>query len=356
MRSDLEYLISRTWYSHTQDMTVHPSIALDHLKLASLSIHLDEIEATISVASNKKTICFVYDGWKLEKLTAYRPLVYLCAFGSEDLFRCTALACKSLCEFGDYEGDILIITDRSKTDMAKLLPFLSGRLKVWNIHAVDTLDYTHARFRVESWPDISLYSPILYIDTDIVSNSPVLRILHNILKQDKVCCVSEAPLDVNDHWYGAPFFRADKSANAVDNLGLSSGVFGAPSIDHIANHCRSIVACSYAYAEANNNRRMLDLMDQPFFNYALRKLGGFDLSLTPFVGSVFGLGYNFDFTKNERKGLIHFCGGVGNATPKIDAMHRYVAGLRNAEVPSSRAAEGARADDGPQAGSEAVRG
>ncbi len=55
----------------------------------------------------------VYDHWKVEYLTPFRPLIYMIAYGKQEIFETLSLLLESLREFGQYSGDILIFTDRN---------------------------------------------------------------------------------------------------------------------------------------------------------------------------------------------------------------------------------------------------
>jgi hypothetical protein len=88
----------------------------------------------------------IYDGWRLDSFWRYRPLIYYAAFGQDEVFGCLRIAIESLFEFGDYDGDVLLITDHTHATWPATLPEpWRGRVHVRTLPDGDLLAWTLAR-------------------------------------------------------------------------------------------------------------------------------------------------------------------------------------------------------------------
>lgn len=296
------------------------------LRWAQKEVELSHFFSTAEMDGN--SISFCYDDWKIEILKPYRPLIYFAAFGSDSIFSCLKLSCQSLLEIGEYDGDICIVTDKTREEIGSILDAIpQNRLHILRVDAEDVLDYTHSRFKITELPNIQKFSPILYMDTDIICNDLVHKILKDLAKRRGIACAAELAFDLNDEFYGRGLFYEDQTVSVADNQGISSGFFGTSDISQIRTLCARILHSSYVLAAVKENRRHFTYMDQPVFNYAVRKFGNFDLSLTDCVVSLVG-NLTGPHEHIDRKGFLHFCGGVGNSWPKLSAMEIYLDYLR----------------------------
>ena len=53
------------------------------------------------------------DGWRIEQICQYRPLIYYAAFDRPEILEQLAISVRSLIEFGRYQGPIVVLTDHS---------------------------------------------------------------------------------------------------------------------------------------------------------------------------------------------------------------------------------------------------
>jgi hypothetical protein len=74
-----------------------------------------------------------YDGWKLLSLRLFRPLVYLVAYGRDDVFECASIAIQSVQRLGGWPADIALITDRFHAATVGLVSAQPSRFAVGSV-------------------------------------------------------------------------------------------------------------------------------------------------------------------------------------------------------------------------------
>ena len=118
------------------------------------------------------------DGWKLEDFVLFRPLIIFVAFKSDAIFAMLELALKSLHAIGRYEGELLIITDRTIEQLEPIIPpGIRSRTHLWAREASGEMDFYASRYWVVDWPGALDFQPVLYLDTDVIVDRPVGDVL-----------------------------------------------------------------------------------------------------------------------------------------------------------------------------------
>jgi hypothetical protein len=268
-------------------------------------------------------LVLISDGWKLERYALYRPLIYLVAYAKEEIFRCAEIAIRSLFTFGQWDSDVLLITDAAHLDFADRLPeAIRARVMVRNIPAHDVLDYTMARYKIAAIAEAELYQPIIYMDSDIVCDAPLQSLCRLVALSThfEVCC-ENALLDAHDI-YGVSLLQTDGINVDPQRPGLSSGIFAFQNVGQHRTLFDAIVSMAYGFVTTSGPRNAFAMYDQPFFNYVLYKMNH------P-LGTILAEWVHIYFHGQEPigsrvgKGFVHFAGGVGIATPKLEHMTNY---------------------------------
>jgi|GEM_PF-343111 len=280
----------------------------------------------------------VYDGWKIEYLRLWRPLVYFCAFGPDEIFQLLQLALDSLFTLGAYDGDVLVVgNEESRASLSALPGWLLARIRFHCVPASDVLDFTLARYRLCDMVDPAGFGPVLYLDTDVICDTTILPLLREVAVASKPMALAEGDLLAEAGYWGAPFFREDaRSAGARLRGSFSTGVLGAPSAFMLRAGFRAIIETTEAFCRCHGTR-VLPAYDQPGANYVLNKSGDIEIgSLRKYLRNHLG---RLDTVPalDDRRGLVHFPGGVGYTTPKLACMQRYMAALTG---PAAAAAGG----------------
>ena len=108
-----------------------------------------------------------------------------------------------------------------------------------------------------------------------------------------------------------------------EDRGFSTGILAFRNIDRVEQQFCLIVSVAYAMLAIAQNRTLFPAFDQPVANYVQRRTALAFGDLARWArGSVHI--EEPDVSPASRLGLIHFYGGVGHATPKIDRMRKYL--------------------------------
>jgi hypothetical protein len=270
----------------------------------------------------------VYDGWKIEYLRLWRPLVYFCAFGTGEIFQLLHLALESLFTLGAYGGDVLVVgNEESRASLGALPGWMLARVRFHPVPASDVLDFTLARYRLCEIIDPACFGPVLYLDTDVICDSNILPLLRDVAVASKPLALAEGDLLSEAGYWGAPFFREDARAAGARLTGsFSTGVLAAPSALMLRAAFREIRETTEAFCRLHGTR-VLPAYDQPGANYVLNKSGGIEIgSLRKYLRNHLG---RLDTVPalDDRRGLVHFPGGVGYTAPKLACMQRYMSAL-----------------------------
>jgi hypothetical protein len=270
----------------------------------------------------------VYEGWKIEYLRPWRPLVYFCAFGTGEMFQLLHLALDSLFTHGGYSGDVLVLGNEDSRASLGILPgWILARIRFHSVPGTDFLDFTLARYRLCDIINPACFGPVLYLDTDVICDNTILPLLRDVAVSSKPLALAEGDLLADAGYWGAPFFRQDaRSAGARLTGSFSTGVLGAASALMLRAAFRTIIETTEGFCRAHGTRT-LPAYDQPGANYVLNKSAGIEIgSLRKYLRNHLGKLESVP-ALDDRRGLVHFPGGVGYAAPKLACMQRYLAAL-----------------------------
>lgn len=203
------------------------------------------------------------------------PLIWTCVYGGDDYFKTLQISLGSLVNYGQYQGDLCLFSDRGLDETLEYVPE-----SLWSQTIVLPLDDDNPSFKTR-WECAKFlpecYEPILHVDTDVVFDATIEPILHELSKSKKMSFSSERLLYPqlqnsvselkgmrvqNAEWFGLSLFM-DHSDMHIPCI--NAGIFGAP------NKAVLIKASDLILDSINK----LDLSyykefgDQPAVNYSL---------------------------------------------------------------------------------------
>ena len=274
----------------------------------------------------------LYEDWKVERLTPFRPLIYLIAYGKPEIFETLALALRSLLDFGRYDGDILIFSDKPMVQLQEFIPpEMAARVTISHAPAMDLTDMMAIKYRICDMPELARYRPLLYLDADVICNRPVGDLLLALSRGNRISVPLELDLLGSHNYYGRVLFENDSAATPRHAQGFSAGLIGIPSMEVALQTFPTIRDSIYGVIRRLGNRASMGRIfhDQGVANYVLHKTDAADFAImTPRV--VTPVDSQRPLTEIPRLGFAHFCGGVGEAGMKLPAMRAYLALLREA--------------------------
>ncbi len=333
----LTFILANRWFAPGRGAIETPSMVAREgrcwVDFGRIQVSVGEILRAAKAAASEtgpvpREMLVRYDTWKIEHYCLYRPLAYFVIYGKPELFDCGEIAIATLFQFGAWDGDVMIITDQASFGFIDRIPAeFRHRVHFVTISAHDLLDYTLARYKIIDVPAALPYQPVLYLDVDIVCDAPLSALVTSLLTSSDLHACHEFRLDNPGDYYAISMLRKDGIQPSPDQLGFSSGVFAFRDIRQQRALFEAIIETAYIYTIEMQRRATFALYDQPFFNYVLHKAGlGNGALIAKFLeirqASLPPL------AEPLRKGLIHFCGGVGEMTPKLAQMIGYAEALK----------------------------
>jgi hypothetical protein len=269
------------------------------------------------------------DGWKIERLHLYRPMVFLTAFHAPEYLRQAALCVASLLEFGGYDGAIHIITDQKRETILDSIPALDpARLSVQTIPAADWVGYVASKYIILEWPDAHTHQPLLFLDPDVMADADLTPMLAAIAASPRIMAPLESfsSLATNPSVGSSLIQRAGLSPHFA--CGFNGGTLGIPNLAEHAATLGLIRAILVNHVELHG-RDSLRWVDQEIANYVSFAAANFDTATL-----LRHLRYGWEHAERDatrRIGLVHFFPPRG-AMSKSEAMGIYTETLRRADA------------------------
>jgi hypothetical protein len=211
-------------------------------------------------------------GWRIEPICLYRPLVYYAAFGSAAIMQPFAVSVASLIEFDRYQGQFAVLTDHSQAQLAELLPAdVLARLAVIQVTPSDRPGVMTACYLILDVPSARRFQPIFYIDADIVFDREGAPMLHAIAISDRIAAPFE-PFSAlrRSPPSGATLLQRDHCSPG-DVAGFNTGTLGIPDMPAHAETLR-LIRRIIANHSLLYGRGALPYADQEIANYVSFRL------------------------------------------------------------------------------------
>jgi hypothetical protein len=317
-------ILASPWLIRSSGVLVErPTIGnLFHLHVGDLEADL-RFQLPFDLASWPDRLTLLRDGWRIDQICQYRPLIYYSAFDSPEILEQFAISVRSLIEFGRYQGPIVVLTDQVPQALTQFLPAEDlARVAVLPLRPADRPGYMAARYFILDWVDAWRFQPVLYVDTDIVFDNDVAPMLRAVAMSDRMAAPIErfSTLSANAA-SGAALLQRDFCSPGY-MAGFNTGTLGIPNLRAHAETLRLIRRIIMNHA-AMHGRGALPFVDQEIANYVSFRLTQFDTGLISrfvrFAGDDAHIG--------NRCGLVHFW-PVAGAAARAQAMRDYTARLR----------------------------
>lgn len=277
------------------------------------------------------------DGWKIDRLHLYRPLVFTTAFKAEEYLLQAHLCLSSLLEFGLYDGAIHVISDHDRETFLSFVPGLKpDLLSVRIVEARDWVGYVASKYFVADDPALGGFQPILFIDPDVMADADLTPMLIAILTSSRLL----APLEVFSGLASNPSVGASliQRAGLAPRFacGFNGGTLGIPNLQaHKAT--LTLIRIILVNHLDLHGRDSFQWVDQEVANYVSFVAGNFDTStMLRFVR------WGWEHCERDathRQGLVHFFPSRGGMR-KSEAMRLYTRTLRAANRALGIAARG----------------
>jgi len=159
-----------------------------------------------------------------------KPLVYYSVYGDSKYVEMLDLSLQSLYEFGNYRGDILILTDQALIKNLSQLEILNS-FQSYDFHVLKN-EFNIAsgllnRYSVHSYANLEQYDCVLYLDVDVLLANDI-SFLFKICNIKKLYVACEDEFLINSiPWFGEGIFANEEVADINTRLirSINSGIF-----------------------------------------------------------------------------------------------------------------------------------
>jgi hypothetical protein len=263
----------------------------------AFSLPFDLIEAPLRIT-------LLNEGWRLEEIIQFRPLIYYTVFGNDQYFAQLHVSLESLMHIGRYDGDLMVLTDRTKTEICNAVPSLQpDRVHVAPFATGDRTSVYAARYSIIDAPGADRFQPLVYVDGDVVWNTRVTPMLVDIAMLNRITAPIETfSLLAESRSVGATLLQKDYAQPGLA-CGFNSGTLGIPNL---TAHRQALALIQRVIANylAIHGRNALSWGDQEVANYVSYRRAQFDLvTMSKYVryGDASAARVLGDLT-----GLVHF--------------------------------------------------
>ena len=218
----------------------------------------------------------------------------------------------------DHTTDVLLITHQSMNNAIgeKVVP-LGLRLHLWYIDLHELIDAARSRLLIFDYPHIDNYDKILYLDTDILINSDINKILDIPIQKDILYAGAEMTLD--SPYHGGWFYGNDYPTVHMSQPAFSSGIMFFRNSQKVKDMFRATNALIHDEIVVQK-KDPPSCLDQPYivFNAAIRHMYNTS-TITRFIGA--GRDNN---VVNDDTVIYHFAGNLGHSNSKKEWMDAFI--------------------------------
>jgi lipopolysaccharide biosynthesis glycosyltransferase len=235
-----------------------------------------------------------------------KKLIYFTLSNKLDYLEIAKLCLDSL-KNNNYDGDILFITDK-KNEIEKISPLKD--VLFFEVPLGDLFKSSANKLKIYLYDRIKEYDKIIYCDLDILwLKNP--NIIFDLIDKDKIYISQENELMSEQHW-GGRILTNDEKKNINENriFGLNAGFFAFNS--KVVNFFKKIDEFMN-----QNIDKVEDCLEQPFLNTFVFRHNLYEIIPNNYISHK---GYSI----SEFNGVVlHFAGGPGNSTIKLEKMKKY---------------------------------
>lgn len=215
----------------------------------------------------------VFDDWSPSIHKIYNPVVLYLIFGTGYLLEQLACSLRSLSSFGRYRGTVMIATNNDP-DLMRNLCAENGfdDVRILPVEAMDRLDFVGTRISLLADGILDHYTPILYVDADIVFDQDINPLLQQAVSLDRISAQFE-----EHNWLqlspetGSSLYQ-QKPFPIEGTKGFCAGIMLVPSGRPFRKYFEAALHCLVTYTR-QNGRDSIPFYDQSVLNYVLHKLG-----------------------------------------------------------------------------------
>lgn len=332
-----DYLLSSQWVVLGNNILIQPQRSEDGIwNLGHITLNDQEV-AQACPSTNIQDIQefqLIHHSWQVVAFKIYRPLIYFCAFGKNEILECVYTAIQSLIEFGKWQHDIAVFTaEDTKKDLENKLSALTfdKAIHIITVPATEKIDWYTSRYKINAHDIFRKAQPLLYLDVDIICNTPLdtlfIRLIDSpLIHTCKEGSIGEGHPESGGHWYGWRLMQEDNVSFNRHAKGFSSGamLFSNFNIAHPLFNMIKQSAHGYIQKYGYNGVSY----DQRFANYVLFKFKKVEIDIMSEWIDLYRIPQETTLTPSghTNRGLVHFLNA--SIENKLITMKKYIEDLR----------------------------
>lgn len=252
-----------------------------------------------------------------------RNLVYFCAFCNSGYGDLIFLLLDSMISKGSFNPDttdlLLITSPNLINDIVQKTSQLSVSLKinVVTLNISDIMNAACSRLLIFNVINLENYDKLLYLDTDILINSNINKILDLPIDDDKLYVAAEMTLD--SYFHGKQFYSDPPQVDLTQDAFSSSVLYfkNSPKIKELFKQINKHI---YEDTIVNNNKPP-GCLDQPYIVYNAAICNMYDTTLiNQYIAGIGGL----EEVAEDRVVIYHFKGSLGDSQNKKQRMEIFI--------------------------------
>jgi alpha-N-acetylglucosamine transferase len=250
-----------------------------------------------------------------------KNLVYFCAFCNSGYGDLLVLLLESLRSKGSLNPDttdlLLITSPNMVNDIVQKISTLKFSLNILTLDIYDILNAACARLLIFKIANLEKYDKLLYLDTDILINSNINKILDLPIEDDKLYVGVEMTLD--SYYHGKQFYSNPPQVDLTQPA-FSSSVLYFKNSPKMKELFYAIQQHIYQDVVVNRNQPP-GCLDQPYivYNAAIRNMYNPTL-IDQYIAGIGGL----EEVADDRIVIYHFKGSLGNSQNKKQRMETFI--------------------------------
>ncbi|QDH14903.1 hypothetical protein E3E11_02430 [Oecophyllibacter saccharovorans] len=299
------------------ELNVHVLVEKFMLQYGEKEFFIDQ-NRSISLNDDRLTLIDVNSS--IIEIPKLNPALYFCAFSSNEAVKCALLAIKTFEMFSNVDFTYIIFTNIED------FPFPDNQpnLKIIHVESFGIISHLYKRYSQDVMNHLTEYSPIIYSDCDVICNGDLKEFVKVASASEKIYTNVEGDKSkkfiMEYGWFIGDYYKFDETIHDKTIYAVNSGIFSFKSVQSFQIVSVNMDRIS-ALINARHNGIPHKCFDQSAFNYLLTKFCNFD---TEFLKQYVINWPHPEFSKIDRTGLAHFCGGLGQFTSKYDKMAAYV--------------------------------
>lgn len=324
---DLKFVYSNKWVSISGKDTFNLDLSrsdISKINFGGIEFETEDFIKQIAGCSEKKFF-IINEQWKIHKFFILKPVVVFVVFGDGSAYDQFKLSIESLNNPGNYDGNIIVVTNLEKEKIYKISPNnFKDKIKIVSMYAQDRLDFVGARLSIFTTDFLDSFQPIIYSDADVIFDKEVKDFLRIGAMADKCSAqVENFHLHKESEHVGGSLFQQD--LYELENVyGFNGGILLVPNMVYHKDHLRACYLCLHNYV-INYGRDSIPFYDQSVLNYVLYKMHDFSPSPVTEMTQVGGDEHQsiramYELDPRKPKGFVHFW----NTANRVEEMSAYL--------------------------------